>query len=364
METSAGIIYPNMYILLVGPPSTGKDQAIIPARKLWERTRSLNIAPISMTGKGMLDALADPKALRQFSAKEKKVFLTYQSLLVCVPEFGVLLPAYDLQFISILNELWACGDIFEERLRGSGETFTIEKPHVHIMAGTQPKFLGEFFPDAAFGMGFTSRIIMIYAGEPVRKGVFAKRKSYKSMENKLLSDMKRMTQLYGEVEFTYAAQEYIEEWHMDLAEEEAPTHSKLQQYNGRRLLHLLKLSIVFSVSDSDQMVVDLPHVKRAHLTLLEAERVMPEIFKEMTYNSQMSEIEEAFYFIMREYSSKNRPVPEHRVTHFLMTKVPANQIQFILDSMIRSKIISVVKTKGLSLESARAFIPEQLGAIE
>jgi len=362
IHTAAAKLYPNMFILLVAPPGVGKDFAINPMKDLWNSTGKFNLAPIAMTHKGLVDALSEETAHKQYVQDGE--WNSYHSLLVAVPELGVLVPGHDLAFLSTLNELYNCGDVYEERSRMSKETLRIERPHLHIISGTQPKYLGELFPEAAYGMGFTSRIIMIYAGTPVRVSLFQDRDCQKHLRLSLRDDLTQIEKLRGPFTITNEAQALIEHWHLAGCESDKPSHGKLIHYNARRIMHLLKLCMVFSVSRTAALVIEPEDFHNALHTLLEAETDMPEIFKEISSGGQISEIEEAFHFILRLYNRSKKPVGEHRLIHFLSSRVPTNQINFIVDTMIRSKMIKQ-ETKGqLNLPVAdRLFIPQALNQI-
>lgn len=362
IHTAASKLFPNMFILLVAPPGVGKDQAIAPMRNLLAKTGLFNLAPISMTHKGMIDHLASEACNKQFIRDGQ--WISYHSMLVCVPEFGVLVPGHDLAFMSSLNELYNCWDLYEERSRTRKETLRIENPHIHLISGTQPKFLGELFPETAYGMGFTSRIIMVYAGTPVRQNLFQKRPQHEAMEEALKDDLISIGQLNGPFTLSEDAMAAIEEWHAVGCEKDKPSHSKLMHYNARRIMHVLKITMTYCAARSNDMHIELSDFMRAKDTLLEAEEDMPEIFKEIASGGQISEIEETFHYILRLYQRHQKPVSEHRVVHFLSGRVPANQIKFIIDTMLSSKMISV-DPKGLNLPgSDRLFIPNALNFVE
>lgn len=364
ITTGAGPLYPNMFILLVAPPGVGKDFAINPARDLWAATGKLNIAPSAMTHKGLIDHLAESHVNQQFVDSNGK-FVNYHSLLLSVPELGVLVPGHDLAFLSSLNDLYNCGTIYEERSRTKGEPLQIENPHIHLIAGTQPKYIGTLFPEEAYGMGFTSRIVMVYWGEPTKRSLFGINKYDSKTQKSLASDLTSITQVHGEFFLEEDAIAAIEQWHAIDSENDKPLHSKLLHYNARRIMHVLKLSMVYSVARSSNMIITLDDFSKAKETLLEAELAMPEIFKEISSGGQASEMEEAFHFILRIHNASNKPVPEHKLVHFLASKVPANQITYIIDTMIRSSIIEEVNMGGLNLPGKeRYFKPRALNISE
>ena len=46
VKTNSGTLYPNLFLLFVGPPGTGKDPAINPIRELWTRVKNLKMGPV------------------------------------------------------------------------------------------------------------------------------------------------------------------------------------------------------------------------------------------------------------------------------------------------------------------------------
>ncbi len=361
IQTNASKLYPNLFVLLVAPPGVGKDQVIVPMRELWAETGLFNIAPISMTHKGMIDQLADAQAHKQIENPEGG-WLSYHSLLIAVPEFGVLIPSYDLGFLSALNELYNCWDLYEERTRMKGEVLRIERPHIQILSGTQPKYLGALFPEAAYGMGFTSRIIMVYSGAPVRVSLFDETASEdRGLRKDLVKDLTSIGKLAGPFTVDKDAIHSIEDWHKFGCEKDKPAHSKLIHYNARRIMHVLKLSMAFSVSRTGNLIISLEDFEKAKELLIEAEYEMPQIFKEISSGGQAAEIEEAFLFVTRIYmKSGQKAVPEHRLIHFLSSRVPTNQISFIIDTMVHSNIIKEISDSKLNLPSAyktKSYVP-------
>jgi hypothetical protein len=365
VKTGAGELYPNMFVLLVAPPGVGKDFAINPARDLWAATQKLNIAPAAMTHKGLVDHLADSHVQQQY-IDDKGRFVNYHSILVSVPELGVLIPSHDLAFLSTLNDLYNCGKVFAERSRSKGDILKIENPHIHIIAGTQPKYLGSLFPEEAYGMGFTSRIVMIYWGTPTKRSLFGSNKFSPKLQKSLADDMLKITQLKGEFYLDQETIAALEQWHAIESDNDRPVHTKLIHYNARRIMHLIKLSMVYSISRSSDMIITIEDFNDAKETLLDAEQAMPEIFKEISSGGNASEIEEAFHFIVRLHNKTQKPIPEHKLIHYLATKVPANQISYLVETMVRSAIIKEAgEFAGLNLPGKeKYYVPQALNAVE
>lgn len=346
VQTNAGELYPNLYLLLVGAPGSGKDQAIMQAREFWLSTHKVNLSPLSMTGKGLLDELAEESSQRQYI--DHGLWINYHTMIVAVPEFGVLLPGHDLQFMSILNELYECHPLFEERLRKQEERFRIERPHLHILAGTQPNFLAAVLPETAFGMGFMSRIIMVYHPTPTRMPLFTKPKFNASLQSHLAHDLEQVCAMRGQFSFDADVLIAVEAWHIQGCIDTMPTHSKLRHYSARRILHALKLSMAFSAARSNSLIVTLADWTAALKQLYAAEVLMPEIFKEMSANSQNAVMEEVVNFCI----SLPGLVRESQIHTFLASRVPSYQVSSTFDLLLKA---GVVVPDGLNLPGQRMF---------
>lgn len=372
LQLSGGKLYPNLFLFLLAPPGVGKDQAIHPMLGLLRRVGEVNLSPVSMTDKGMLDAIADPTAVKEFQPEGSPSRTVYQSLNVCVPELGTLFTKHDLGFLSIVNDLYNCSGEFREKIRSRKEELVVRNPHMTLLGGTQPSFLSKLFPTESWGMGFMARIIMVYHGVPEKKSLFrGQARTDKGVwEKELITGLENIAKMSGPMEVTPEAEDLIEDWHFNKSEEDKPDHPKLMHYNTRRILHILKLAMIHAASENKKEIT-ADHFNRALNDLLEVEARLPEIFKEMSNDGQKDIVDDAFYFVMKIYTqNKQKPVSEHRLVEFLARHVPANQINYIIDSMIKMKLIkehsgglndtrqSAQKTK------IRLFIPQALTGLD
>ena len=160
LPTARQVLFPNLFILLVGPPGSGKTQSIRPAKVLLQAAKSVRLSPSDMTKAAMIDV---------FAGSEKKILFdgvttTYHPLCVVLSEFGTLVSAYDLEFMSTINTAFDNEDITSQR-RGhnDGKMISIRNASLNILAGTQPGYLAELLPETAWSMGFASRLMMIYS---------------------------------------------------------------------------------------------------------------------------------------------------------------------------------------------------------
>ena len=370
INASGGRIYPNLFVLLVAPPGIGKDQAIIPLRELWAEAGVVNLAPMSMTHKGMIDELAGitdgvSSAHKQYF--ESGVYVNYHTITVAVPEFGVLCPAHDLAFLSALNDLYNCGKLFDERLRGQSRRLEIENPHISILAGTQPQFLNAIFPEAAYGMGFTSRVIMAYHDTIHRVPVFGTSFAGDSAtRSKLVADLRSIAQMRGPFKVSEEVREAIEHWHMHEAETTAPKHSRLLHYNTRRILHVIKICMAFAAGRGRHELIIQDFRDTLNL-LYKTEYRMPEIFRAMQGRGQQAIIEEAFNYLTSDYFKTKKPMPSQRLHAFLAVRLPSYAVDQTIKVMLDAGVIKQVNLQNPNLPTLpgpQGYIPLEFTLVE
>ena len=265
--------------------------------------------------------------------------ITFHSLKLLSNELGVLLPQYESEFMSTLTDIYD-GSRYSERRRSVKNQIDIPNPQFNILAATTPSHLKDFLPAGAFDQGFLSRSFLIYSGETQIRPLFNVSRGDADIYKGLKRDLIRIGKLYGQMKFEEDAAEAITKWHMG-GQPPKPEHPKLHNYNTRRTLHLLKLCMVASASESDNLLITLAHYQTALGWLLEAEAAMPDIFKSMTSGGDAKVIEECWYFCYQLYTKKNEPVPESKVYNFLQQRVPAHNVERIAEIMVRAGLLKI-----------------------
>lgn len=343
IKTNRGVLFPNLFVMLVAAPSIGKSEAIKLAERLWTQTGRLAVAPRSLTKAALVDALKEAEqTLTLPGAKEE-----YHSLIIPASELGVFLPAHDLEFLSVLNDLYDNPDVFRERRRhfNQGKDLEIIRPQLNILSGSQPGFLAHLLPEEAWTMGFTSRMIMVYQAKhaedkPLFGGdIF----DLKPEETRLAGRLRGMTEKNGEFSLTPEAIAVIEAWRLARWMPE-PEHGKLVSYNGRRPIYFLKLCMVSAISrDGSRLQVTVEDVQRAREWMLEVEALMPDIFREMVQRSDADVLDELHHFMWTEYvRKKQEPLHISSLWNFLKTRVPSEKIERIIQTATNSRVMEKI----------------------
>jgi hypothetical protein len=294
------------------------------------------VASTSVTKASLIDELAAANRRWITHAGDNPVE-HFNSLALCINELGVLIPAYENEFMNVLTDLWDCKDYSEKR-RTSKIEHDIKKTQLNLLAACTPAYLMQTLPEGAWDQGFMSRTMLIFSAERQIRSLFSDVSVDQEEENMLRGYLERIGNIYGEIKFTQGAAELIDGFHMTGGEPK-PDHPKLVSYTIRRTVHLLKLCMICSMSRSDELLIREEDFHRALGLLLEAEAIMPDIFKAMAQGGTGKTMEEAWYYLFTIFSKEQKPIMLHRLIQFLQERVPVHNVQNTIDLMEKGKMI-------------------------
>lgn len=345
--TKGSNLYPNLYIILVGPPGQGKTAVLSQSRRFLQKlippsgsNQGPHIAPSYVSSASLIDAVADAK-VKVIRINEVPNYVEYNYLTVIATEMQVFLPEYDPKFMGALTDIYD-GESHESRLRTNKLHIKIEHPQINLIGGTTPSYLNSFLPEGAWDQGFTSRTVIVFSGEEKYTPIFGGKENHDrlgSLYVSLLDDLRDIQHLFGKLSWTVDAAGAITEWDKR-GRKPVPEHGKLLHYNSRRLAHLIKLCIVASISQSNSLSIEVGDYQLALDWLLEAEAVMPDIFTSMGgISGDGKAMEDVWFMVYKLWSKNQRPVPEHVVVTMLKQRVPAYSIMNIIAVMLRSNML-------------------------
>ena len=348
-------LYPNMFILLVAPPGVGKSILEV-EDELLRSTGLFNMGPPAMTKAAFVDQLGDkPKTFfyNELDGGEKKLVM-YNAMTVIAPEFGTFLIENDVRFMNVLNDIFDCRSNFEDKIRGNKNTNRIDNPHLNLMGGTTPKYLGITLPESAYGLGFVSRLIMIYHGHRVIKPLFKTQTIDKKLKSNLRTDLGVIEKLNGEFLWTEEAHERMDDFWVRL-EEGAPTDHRLIEYVKRRHIPVIKIAMIFAISEGNALNISITHIENAIKMVGDAESLMPDIFKEMSVSPDSNEMKVIHEWVHGRYlNQRERPVLERDINRQIYKKIPLHRAQYFLEAMINNGML--VETKA-GVKGQREFVP-------
>lgn len=327
-EVGDNVIYPNLFVFLVGPPGTGKTQAMKPAIEILQRSDAVALLPSDASKQSLLDALKAASGGARFRRNNGEWELTewhYGALLVS--ELSAFMSDYDKQIAGLLTDLFDCLPLYKEDKRTSKAVGEIVNPGLGVLIGTATKNLGATVHGDLWGSGFSARIILVYSADKVRPAnMWAKATDKTSIKAELVKDFGMFKdEIAGPMQWSEDAKDDLWSWRVD-NEEAVPLHNKLTDYTTRRWFHLAKLCMVSALS-RQTMTVDRSDFERAVGWLLEAEQAMPEVFKDMVNHSDGEVYDELRSWLRAAHMKCNGPIPHKVLVGFFTSRTATHNIE-------------------------------------
>jgi hypothetical protein len=269
-------VYPNLYIVLVGPSGSRKGTAMGPAYDFLNdlgiklsaeaTTREALIRALQRSSNSSVDAITGQ--LRMHS-----------SLTIFSQELTVFLGYNNVQLMTDLCDWYDCRKrwTYDTKNMGTDEILGV---WVNLIGATTPDLLQSTLPRDAVGSGLTARMVLVY--EPRKwKIVYVPHLSKEEIiiGKKLFTDLEHISMLSGEFKVTEKFMENWIDWRQrHESSSPAGLDNRFSGYIERRPMHMLKLTMILSASRGDSMIIDETDLSEAETILVATEKKMPRAF--------------------------------------------------------------------------------------
>ncbi len=268
------LLYPNMYIVLVGPAGRcKKSTAMRIGRGLLAGVPSLNFTTDSTTRERLIQDLSQAFADG------------HSSMTAFSSEFASLLTSSGMDMVVFLTDIFDSPNEWAHKTK-TGGTNKIKAPYLNLIGATTPDWIAKAMPLDTVGIGLTSRIVFVFQDTPrVRPAFPVLSKEQSQLRDLLLEDLVSMSSIAGEYTLTPEAKAMYEEWYQQRIQEPNPTGDpRLNGYYERKPMHLLKLGMIVSASFRDQCLIVEEDLKIAMALFDEVEQKMTKVFANVGKN--------------------------------------------------------------------------------
>lgn len=274
-------IYPNIFTMLVGSPGTKKSTAIRMASDLIKLAGYETFSARKTRQEKFLLDMAEQHEENEEDILEQNLFGTADlankvtECFIAADEFNNFIGQGNIEFMSILGELYDYNGIYDYRLKNS-KSVRIPNPTLTILGGNTPTGIVSIFPQDSIGQGFFSRLFFIYSESTGIKYAFPPKPDI-SIQEKLIEMLATIKiELQGEVTFTPKAKQLLEK----IYEKWVPIEDvRFEYYANRRFVHLIKLCMICSVAILEKEITEQT-VVYANTILSYTEQFMPKALGE------------------------------------------------------------------------------------
>jgi hypothetical protein len=272
-------IFPNLYVILVGPSGARKSIATGIGMGIAEKVGIRKFSD-KITGAALIKDLSG--ATEKFVDQAKGEVQLCSPIMIYASELGVFLgsDAYGSGVIADLTDLYDCPSKWEKKTI-SRDAETVTQPFVSMLAASTPQTLKDTVPTGAVGQGFTSRIIFVWGGGRRKRvpippwGV-----EYEMLQTNLVADLKHISTLRGQFVFSDDGFKAYKDHYMAHPEpEEEYEDERFRGYASRKDIHTLKLAQIMSLAYKDELVLTAEDIKGAIDAIAWLDKGFPNIFE-------------------------------------------------------------------------------------
>jgi hypothetical protein len=270
-----GYIYPNVFVALVGPPGGRKGTAMKIAKAM---TQELDI-PLGADSLGSTQALYKELMDSEDTYVESNgTTKKHKSLSIWSEEFRVFLSDRDQMLIPSLTDLFDCADVWKYKTL-SRKTEDISNCFITLIGGITPALLQESLSQTSVGGGLISRIIFVVGHGPKQRSALQYlTDEEEDIRNKLRQDLQEIANLQGQFKMDKSFLRSYIKWYERDYDYNSVQNDKFAGYNNRKPLHINKLCMLLSASESNDLIITDTHLSKALALLQATEYEMPGAF--------------------------------------------------------------------------------------
>jgi len=267
------LLYPNLYVVLVGPPGRcKKSTAMRIGRRFLAQIPGVNFSTDSTSRERLIQDLT------QSHADGHSSMTAYSS------EFASLLTTSGMDMVVFLTDIYDCPEEWTHKTKMGG-TNKIKAPYLNLEGGTTPDWIARSLPLDTIGIGLTARVIFVYQDTPRVRDPFPKMsRAQVELGELLVKDLNRIALISGQYTMNPEATDFYTAWDLKNQTERAILDTRLSGYYERKPMHLIKASMIVAASQRDDLVLTVPDIEKGLQLLEHIEPAMAKTFSAVGKN--------------------------------------------------------------------------------
>jgi hypothetical protein len=249
-------LYPNIYVILLGPPGNGKSLAMDTAQRIVEDVGGINFSGDAQTKESLVRYLRDncPKTI---CVPGGEAFVITPIIMFATELSHLLGPASE-HMIDFLTTIYTKDNRYTTRTKNKGDDI-IERPFVGLIACTTQNWITTYLRGDIISGGFTRRAIFV--NEATKTAVTDKSlrhpfvhvrpEQIQAREN-VLRYAEVLKTVVGEFRWEPAARAAYETWYMT---RDIPLDPDVTGYYTTKPNQVLKVAMLLSLSKSPELVL-------------------------------------------------------------------------------------------------------------
>lgn len=335
-------IYPNQYIVLVGPSGTSrKGEPVEICGKMFKEV-GLTVIGEDNTRESVIRDMRD--AVTSFKNMTTNNVQYQCAASTFAEELSVFTGYQNAEWLATLTNWWDSRDEWKRGTKHQGRDELLGVCF-NMVASTAPDWLPHILPREAVGGGFTSRVIFVV--EPPSEKILDKPPMpSQSLRTALLHDLEAISSISGEFKLSKHAEEFYREWYkadrkLMLAGLHPVKHPMLSGYLGRRATHARKIAMALSAARSNSLVIQSADMVEATQYLERIEERMPIVFRGLGKAKFAEETE-----VILEMVKKRGKMRRSEIMRAMQSSLSAFDLDQVLRSLCTGNQVTMERIKN------------------
>jgi hypothetical protein len=274
-------VYPNLYVILVGPAGNRKTSAMSVAKGLLrELKEKVPFSAECVTKEKLVMDIRDQERIIEGLPDTYAKQRIYTPMTIMVTELSEFLGAGGVGMINFLTTIYD-QDFYDHRTKNKGDVL-ITGPFLNLLACTTPDWITAYLRTDVISGGFSRRAIFVLeTGKSGRIPFPEVTSTMRAAWDRCLNHAKLLLQTKGQFKWDPEAKTFFEKWYVAL---KIPTDPMIVGYYETKHIQLLKISMLIALSDSTDLVLKVNHLERGLALLQLAEDNLLRVFSGMGRN--------------------------------------------------------------------------------
>jgi hypothetical protein len=321
-------IYPNLYVVLVGPPGGRKTTAMNVCKDMLTELKTINFAATCMTKEAMCKYMVQ-SCIKTFTIPDSGQIKEYTPITMCLTELSHFLGANSAHMIDFLTTIYD-QEFYDAKTKNKGDDI-IPAPYLTILACTTPSNITRYLKEDVISGGFSRRTLFAYEtddGEPIPYPEVTP--EAQAAWDSCVAYARSLEGICGEFTWDPKAKDWYGKWYCDFHNSLKNHHEQLTRgYLKSKHVQLLKISMLVALAEEHVLVLKRDHLEIALDMLNRLEKNLHKVYEGMGRN----ELNAISARLIELLETAKRPLPEKEVVGMLYRDADTAEIYSLLNHL-------------------------------
>jgi Protein of unknown function (DUF3987) len=333
-------IYPNLYIVLVGPPGGRKTTAMNMTKDLLREVGTVPFAATCMTKEALCRYMAT-QCTKTFPIPKTDKVKTYTPITLCLTELTHFLGSNSAHMIDFLTTIYD-QEVYDAKTKNKGDDI-IPGPYLTVLACTTPTNITRYLKEDVISGGFSRRALFAFEldeGEPIAFPTISEEAANAWKE--CIKWSQTLEAIAGEYQWAPDAINWYKKWYDDSFRGMKDHDNMMTRgYYRSKHIQLLKVGMLVAASESMDLVLTKEHLEVGLAMLDKLELNLPKVFEGMGRN-ELAPVAARMVDLLE---MAGKPVPEKKVLSEFFRDADTRELYGVIAHLVNTGRIVQLEEK-------------------